>query len=184
MACWKGERSGPYTDVDPGDGRLRADVRDDVRRRRAWPSAAGLGGGALLGRPERLARFRRAWPFVAGAGLTSVLFGLLYGEFFGPTRLVPVLWLEPVSQPIPLLLAAISGGTVLLGGAYLLGSVNRWREGGARTRCRSRHPSPVVLLVSPQRPRGVTWWCPTGRRATIPRFLSNATGECRGWKSR
>ncbi|MBB2744053.1 UNVERIFIED_ORG: V/A-type H+-transporting ATPase subunit I [Microbispora rosea subsp. rosea] len=83
-----------------------------------------------LARSQRLERFRRAWPFAAGAGLTSVLFGLLYGEFFGPTGVVPVLWLEPLAHPVHLLLAALGAGALMLGGAYALGVVNRWREGG------------------------------------------------------
>lgn len=85
-----------------------------------------------LGRPRRLARFRRAWPFALGAGAASVFFGLLYGEAFGPTGLVPVLWLEPLEHPIPLLLAALGMGACLLGVAYLLGTINRMREGGLR----------------------------------------------------
>jgi V/A-type H+-transporting ATPase subunit I len=91
-----------------------------------------LAAGALLwwGRPARLARFRRAWPFVVGAGACSVLFGLLYGEFFGPTGVVPVLWIEPLQEPIRLLLAAVGAGALLLAGAYTLGIINRWREGG------------------------------------------------------
>src|SRR5512132_1473712 len=83
------------------------------------------------GWPRRLARYRRAWPFVVGAGLTSTAFGLLYGECFGPTGIVPVLWLAPLEEPVTLLLAAVAVGAVLLAGAYALGTVNRWREGGA-----------------------------------------------------
>src|SRR5512132_2476818 len=82
------------------------------------------------GWPRRLARYRRAWPFVAGAGLTSTAFGLLYGECFGPTGIVPVLWLDPLEEPVTLLLAAVAVGAVLLAAAYALGTVNRWREGG------------------------------------------------------
>jgi V/A-type H+-transporting ATPase subunit I len=84
------------------------------------------------GWPRRLARYRRAWPFVAGAGLTSTAFGLLYGECFGPTGIVPVLWLDPLEEPVTLLLAAVAVGAVLLAAAYALGTVNRWREGGWR----------------------------------------------------
>ena len=82
--------------------------------------------------PARLARFYVAWPFVVGAALAAIFFGVLYGEFFGPTGVLPVLWLSPVAEPVRLLLAAIGFGAVLLAGAYVLGTINRWREGGVR----------------------------------------------------
>lgn len=85
-----------------------------------------------LGWPRRLRRFRAAWPFVGGAGLAATAFGVLYGECFGPTGLVPVVWLRPLGQPVTLLLAAAGFGAILLAGAYLLGTINRWREGGWR----------------------------------------------------
>jgi len=81
-------------------------------------------------RSGRLAALRRAWFFVTGAGVTSILFGALYGEAFGPTGLVPVLWLEPLTSPVPLMLAALGVGALLLAGAYALGTINRVREGG------------------------------------------------------
>jgi V/A-type H+-transporting ATPase subunit I len=84
-----------------------------------------------IGWPRRLARRRSVWPFVAAAGLTSTLFGLLYGEFFGPTGVVPVLWLAPLAAPVPLLTAAVGIGAVLLSAAYAVAIVNRWREGGS-----------------------------------------------------
>jgi V/A-type H+-transporting ATPase subunit I len=82
--------------------------------------------------PARLARFHAAWPFVVGAALAAIFFGVLYGEFFGPTGVLPVLWLSPGAEPVRLLLAAIGFGAVLLAGAYVLGTINRWREGGMR----------------------------------------------------
>ena len=82
------------------------------------------------GRPRRLARWRSAWPFVAGAGLASSGFGVLYGEFFGPTGVVPVLWVAPLQEPVLLLEAAVAVGAVLLAAAYAVAIVNRWREGG------------------------------------------------------
>ncbi|MEU9124979.1 V-type ATPase 116kDa subunit family protein [Streptomyces sp. NPDC048506] len=83
-----------------------------------------------LGRPRRLAPLRRLWPFVAGAGLTSSVAGVMYGEFFGPTGVLPVLWLDPLDQPMRLLAAAMGLGAALLTLAYGAGAVNRWREGG------------------------------------------------------
>src|SRR5581483_4140645 len=60
------------------------------------------------------------------------VFGALYGEFLGPTGVVPVLWLAPLDHPVLLLGAAAGVGAFLLAGAYLLGTVNRFREGGWR----------------------------------------------------
>lgn len=81
---------------------------------------------------SRLDRLRPFWLFVAGAGLASMVFGALYGEFFGPTDVVPVLWLAPLDDPVTLIGAAVGVGAVLLAGAYALGTVNRFREGGWR----------------------------------------------------
>jgi len=83
-----------------------------------------------LSRWRRLARLRSVWPFIAGAGVASTAFGGLYGEFFGPTGVLPVLWLAPMESPVPLLAAAVGFGAVLLALAYAIGIVNRWREGG------------------------------------------------------
>jgi V/A-type H+/Na+-transporting ATPase subunit I len=69
---------------------------------------------------------------VVGAAIAAIFFGVLYGEFFGPTGVLPVLWLSPTEDPVQLLLAAVGFGAVLLAGAYVLGTVNRWREGGVR----------------------------------------------------
>ena len=80
---------------------LRADVRDDVRRRR--PRACCWCSPALLLRPAGRAGWpalRPVWPFVVGAGAGRRVFGLLYGEFFGPTGVVPVLWLAPLEEPV------------------------------------------------------------------------------------
>jgi V/A-type H+-transporting ATPase subunit I len=80
----------------------------------------------------RLQRLRPVWLFLAGAGAASMVFGALYGEMFGPTGIIPVVWLRPLDHPIELLGAAVGVGAVLLAGAYALGTVNRFREGGWR----------------------------------------------------
>ncbi len=123
----------PYRDVDP-----------------TWFAAAAyvvmfgmmfgdVGDGALLvvagiwlraSRTERVAGFRRLWPLVVALGVSAMTFGALYGECFGPTGLVPVLWLQPLDEPTRLLAAGIGVGAGLLAFAYGLGVVNRWREGG------------------------------------------------------
>ena len=81
---------------------------------------------------HRFAGVRQLWPIVLAAGLSGAVFGLLYGEAFGPTGLVPTLWLDPLDEPIRLLVAALGVGAVLLAVSYVLGIVNRWRRGGLR----------------------------------------------------
>ena len=85
-----------------------------------------------LGWIRRFPSLRPLWMFVAAAGLAAAIFGAAYGEFFGPTGVVPVLWLAPLDDPMRLIFVALAVGAVLLGLAYTLGAVNRWREGGAR----------------------------------------------------
>ncbi len=123
----------PYVDVDPTVVAGAAYVAMFAMM------FGDVGHGALLvlaglllrtGRPAWAARARRVWPFVVSAGAAAMVFGLLYGEFFGPTGVVPVLWLRPLEEPVTLLGVALGVGAVLLSGAYALGIVNRWREGG------------------------------------------------------
>lgn len=91
-----------------------------------------VAGGLLLrsGRPKALARIRHLAPFVIGAGVASALFGLAFGEMFGPTHVVPTLWIDPLDHPTTLLAVAVAAGAGLLTISYALGTVNRWREGG------------------------------------------------------
>ncbi|MEV0173551.1 V-type ATPase 116kDa subunit family protein [Streptomyces sp. NPDC050803] len=123
----------PYADVDPS---VPAGIAYVVMFGMMFGDAGHgilLLLGALLlrsGRPARLAHLRHLWPFLAGAGAASTLAGVAYGEFFGPTGVLPVLWLSPLDEPMRLLGSAIALGAVLLAAAYAAGIVNRWREGG------------------------------------------------------
>ncbi len=95
--------------------------------------------GLVLGRAgRRLAFLRSAWPLVVACGVSGTVFGLLYGQFFGPTGVVPTLWFDPLDDPIRLLVAALAVGAVLLACSYAIGTVNRWRERG-----------PAAALVAP-----------------------------------
>lgn len=123
----------PYADVDPSRmagiayvvmfGMMFGDVGHGAM-------LVALGVLLRTARIARLATLRRTWAFVTSAGVLSMFFGFLFGEAFGPTGLVPVLWLDPLADPIPLLVAALVIGAVLLAGAYAVGTVNRVREGG------------------------------------------------------
>jgi V/A-type H+-transporting ATPase subunit I len=98
-----------------------------------------VGHGAIVAALGLAARFvdrrwtratRRVWAIIFGSGVASMVFGLLYGEAFGPTGLVPVVWLEPLEEPDRLLVAGVVVGAVLLAVTYVLASIDRWREGG------------------------------------------------------
>jgi V/A-type H+-transporting ATPase subunit I len=123
----------PYRNVDPTVvAGLAYAVMFGAMFGDAGHGALLLAGALLIryGRWPWPGRLRPHWLFVAAAGVAATGFGLAYGEFFGPTGVLPVLWLAPVEEPLALLLAAVGFGAVLLAGAYALGTVNRVREGG------------------------------------------------------
>jgi V/A-type H+-transporting ATPase subunit I len=90
-----------------------------------------LGLWARTGRGP-LGRFRAGWAIAVTAGVAATAFGIAFGEVFGPTKVVPALWLVPLDDPVELLVAGVVVGAVLLGVSQVIGTVNRWREGGAR----------------------------------------------------
>lgn len=57
--------------------------------------------------PGMLGRFRSLF---MGAGLSSMLFGLLYGSIFGYEHLIPALWMSPLSDPVLMLKLAFFWG--------------------------------------------------------------------------
>jgi V/A-type H+-transporting ATPase subunit I len=126
----------PYADVDPTvPAGLAFMVMFGMMFADAGQGALLLAGGLLLraGRLPRLAGVRRIWPFVVGSAVAAIVFGVLFGEFFGPTGVIPTVWIKPLEEPVLLLEVAVGVGALLLAGAYALGIVNRWREGGWRT---------------------------------------------------
>lgn len=123
----------PYADIDPT-------VLAGVAYLVMFGAMFGdVGHGLLLlalgllvrwGRPRQLHRLRPYWMFLAGAGLAATAFGFAYGECFGPTGIVPDGLIAPMESPVELLIAGVGLGAVLLGGSYVLGTINRMREGG------------------------------------------------------
>jgi len=93
---------------------------------------AALGLLLRRSRSPRLAGVRALWPFAVAGGMMAAAFGVLYGECFGPTGIVPALWLAPLDDPVRLLGAGVGVGALLLTVSYAIGITNRWREAGPR----------------------------------------------------
>jgi len=115
-----------------------------------------VGDGALIvlaalalrrTRHPRLQSLRKVWAMIAAAGAAAVLFGALYGELFGPTHVLPTLWLAPLDSPTRLLAVAIVAGGGLLAAGYLIGIANRYREGGALLALTADSGVPGLLLL-------------------------------------
>jgi V/A-type H+-transporting ATPase subunit I len=71
---------------------------------------------------------RMAWVGVA-AGAVSMLFGLLYGSFFGYENLIEPLWLSPMHDPIRVLGVAVVFGVGFIAFTLLLNAGNKWAAG-------------------------------------------------------
>jgi V/A-type H+-transporting ATPase subunit I len=123
----------PYRDIDPTlfaalsymvmFGMMFGDVAHGF-------AIVALGVVAYRSNSGRLRAARPAAPFLIGAGLAAMGFGLLYGEAFGPTGLVPTIWFRPLDDPMKLLLVGLVVGSFLLATTFVLAIVNRWREAG------------------------------------------------------
>jgi V/A-type H+-transporting ATPase subunit I len=142
----------PYRDIDPTwfaavvyvlmFGMMFGDVAHGL-------GIVVLGVVALRSQGGPLEPARRMAPFLVGAGAAAACFGLLYGDAFGPTGLVPTLWIRPLDDPEQLLVAGLILGGVLLAITFALSIVNRWREGGFRLALYdpSGIPGAVLLLA-------------------------------------
>jgi V/A-type H+/Na+-transporting ATPase subunit I len=106
---------------DAGHGLLLAALGLALR----WATGPRAGG-----RWRRLAPLRPLWPFAVAGGLVATVFGLLYGEAFGPTGIAAALWIKPLDHPVQLLGVALAVGALLLAASYALGIFNRFKESG------------------------------------------------------
>ena len=84
--------------------------------------------GLLLasGGVRSLRQMRGLGSLVALCGLTSILFGFLYGSVFGMEHLLPPLWLRPLENITDILLMAIAIGVVLLNVGFVCNLINAW----------------------------------------------------------
>lgn len=73
-------------------------------------------------------RFKLFTPFIIAAGMSSMIFGLLYGSVFGFEELVHPLWMSPLSDPIRMLTLAFYWGVGFILVATSLTVYNRLVE--------------------------------------------------------
>ena len=62
-------------------------------------------------------------------GAASMIFGALYGSFFGIEGLLPILWMEPIRDLRRFMGVAIAFGVVLVSTGLVINIVNSWRSG-------------------------------------------------------
>jgi V/A-type H+-transporting ATPase subunit I len=62
-------------------------------------------------------------------GSASILFGALYGSFFGIEGLLPVLWMEPIRDMRRFMGVAIAFGVLIVSIGLVINIVNSWRSG-------------------------------------------------------
>ncbi len=86
-----------------------------------------IGQGAVIALVAWLLRKQlgRFWPFGLMAGLSSMVFGVLFGSIFGEEHLLPALWMSPLSDPLLMMRIALGWGVVFLTIACLLAIYNR-----------------------------------------------------------
>jgi V/A-type H+-transporting ATPase subunit I len=79
-------------------------------------------------------------------GVAAALFGVVFGSVFSLEGLIPPLWLHPIEHPLPVLLAPIVGGAVLLALGLLLGALEAWWD--SRLDHWMREDAPVLATYS------------------------------------
>jgi V/A-type H+-transporting ATPase subunit I len=92
---------------------------------------------------------RRRWPLLdilVICGFASVVFGVVFGSFFGQENVIPALWLHPVQQPLTVLQAPLAGGVMVLLIGLLLKALQFVWQGAARQWWRLEAPQLVLYL--------------------------------------
>ena len=85
-------------------------------------------GAVLLTAGLLLQRRWRTLRLLVPAGLSSIVFGFLFGSLFSREDLLPALWVHPIEAPITILVAPLVGGALLLLlGLVLNGLEAHWR---------------------------------------------------------
>lgn len=85
-------------------------------------------------------------PLAVAAGISSMVFGLLYGSVFGFEHVLPALWLAPLSDPLRMLGVALAWGMGFIMLATVLTIRNRIADGRLREALLDSHGAAGLLL--------------------------------------
>lgn len=90
-----------------------------------------VGHGAVIALAAYLARdtLKSFAAFGIAAGVSSMLFGFVFGSIFGVEHWLPALWMPPLQDPIVMLKVALVWGIVFIIAACSLGIYNRFAVG-------------------------------------------------------
>lgn len=84
-------------------------------------------GAMLLGRDNKV---RDYGLLVLMAGLSSIVFGVAYGSYFGiPALEAYALWHAPLHAPVRLMVATVGVGVIMITLGVILNMINRFRRG-------------------------------------------------------
>ncbi|AFL73749.1 V-type ATP synthase subunit I [Thiocystis violascens] len=131
-----------------------------------------LGHGAVIALAALWARGRlpKFYLFGVFAGLSSMVFGLLFGSVFGYEDILPALWMSPLHDPILMLKVALGWGIGFIVVACLLGIYNRLAIGDPLGALLERHGL-VNLLFYLSFLWGGYGLATTGAFGTLPALL-------------
>ncbi len=91
-----------------------------------------LGHGFLLFLAGLYLFFRKGTrqyaPILLAASVSSMIFGLLFGSFFGKEGIIPQLWTSPLTNVMTILIVAVAGGAAILNIGFILHMVSAGRS--------------------------------------------------------
>jgi V/A-type H+-transporting ATPase subunit I len=125
---------------------------------------------------------RRRWPLLRlliPNGLSSMAFGWVFGSVFGQDGWIAPLWVNPVEQPLPVLLVPLAGGVlVLLLGLVLNALQAHWR-GELRRWAQVEAAVPVLYaaLIAAVFLPGARYVIPVAVAWFFAGYLANAGGR-------
>jgi V/A-type H+-transporting ATPase subunit I len=107
---------------------------------------AAIGALAALRLVPALARFSSTGSILVACGLSSAVFGLLFGSVFGLEDVIPSLWLRPLDDIFVLLGASVAFGVVLLNVGFAFHLITAIRTGRFMSAIVDRYGIVGILL--------------------------------------